>query len=188
MNLHPVAPWRSGNVELFLLEPAHVTESYVGWLNDREVMRYLESRFDRHDLASTVAYVAAMRASPDVLMLGIRSDEIGRHVGNIKLGPLDRRHGLGEVGLMIGDRHAWGRGIAAHAIGILAAIGAKQLGLRKLTAGCYASNGGSVRAFEKAGFEVEGTRRNHFLLDGRGEDLVLLAMHLGDPVSMEGRG
>jgi hypothetical protein len=32
-----------------------------------------------------------------------------------------------------------------------------------------------VRAFIKAGFVVEGRRAAHFILDGRPEDLVLLA-------------
>jgi len=84
-------------------------------------------------------------------------------------------HGLGEIGLMIGERTAWGRGIATRAISIISRIGLEQLGLRKITAGCYASNAGSQKAFEKADFFVEGLRKDHFLIDGETEDLVLLA-------------
>ncbi len=76
---------------------------------------------------------------------------------------------------MIGDREAWGRGIGSEAIRVMVDIARDELGLRKLTAGCYASNVGSSRAFEKAGFHVEGRRAGHFLLDGRPEDLVLMA-------------
>jgi RimJ/RimL family protein N-acetyltransferase len=49
------------------------------------------------------------------------------------------------------------------------------LGIRKLTAGCYASNIGSAKAFLRAGFHIEARRPAHFILDGRPEDLVLLA-------------
>ena len=177
MDLAPAFSWRTERMELFLLEPGHVTNEYVGWLRDPEVSRYLESRFGLHDFASTTAFVAKMRADANTLMLGIRSIELDRHVGNIKLGPIDRNHGLGEIGLMIGDRSAWGRGIATDAITVVCEIGARQVGLRKLTAGCYASNVGSARAFEKAGFQVEALRRDHFLLDGRPEDLLLMAKH-----------
>jgi RimJ/RimL family protein N-acetyltransferase len=61
----------------------------------------------------------------------------------------------------------------------MANIACEELGLRKLTAGCYASNVGSVRAFCKAGFAVEGCRKAHFMLDGRTEDLLLLARFIG---------
>ncbi|MEX0734718.1 MAG: GNAT family protein [Steroidobacteraceae bacterium] len=177
MNLAPAFPWRTERVELFLLEPGHVTDEYVAWLQDPEVNRFLESRFASHNIASTIAFVAKMRTDANTLMLGIRSIELNRHVGNIKLGPIARDHGLGEIGLMIGDRSAWRRGIASDAIAVLCEIAARQLGLRKLTAGCYASNVGSARAFEKAGFQVEAIRKDHFLLDGRTEDLLLMARH-----------
>lgn len=177
MQLQPTFPWRTERVELFVLEPAHVSEAYVGWLADPQVNRYLESRFQQHDRASTVSYVEQMLLSPQVLMLGIRSLELGRHVGNIKIGPIDRRHGLGEIGIMLGDRAAWGRGVASDAIAVLARIAFAQLGLRKLTAGCYQSNAASARAFCKAGFHHEATRPRHMLLDGHPEDLILLARH-----------
>ena len=79
---------------------------------------------------------------------------------------------------MVGDRAAWGQGVATEAISLMTHIAQEELGLRKLTAGCYASNVGSVRAFIKAGFAVEGRRAAHFVLDGRPEDLVLLARML----------
>ena len=154
MRLAPSPRWRSDSVELFVLEPGHASDEYVGWLNDPAVNRYLESRFATQDLDGVRAFVAAMLADPKALFLGIRSVALNRHVGNIKLGPIDRNHGLGEVGILIGNRSAWGRGIASAAIARLADIAKYELGLRKITAGCYASNAGSTRAFEKAGFHV----------------------------------
>lgn len=175
MRLPPTARWRNDVVECFVLEPQHATDAYVGWLNDPEVNRYLESRFVVQDLDAVRAFVTTQLADGRALFLGIRSVALGRHVGNIKVAPIDRRHGLGEVGIMIGDRQAWGLGIGSEAIRCVAGIATHELGLRKLTAGCYASNVGSSRAFEKAGFHIEGVRPQHFLLDGRPEDLVLMA-------------
>lgn len=159
---------------LFVLMPEHVTDSYVSWLNDPEINRYLESRFVTHTVESTKAFVASVLASPNSLFLGIKSHQLDRHVGNIKLGPLDPHHATGDIGILIGDKAAWGKGIATSAIEAISAIAANHLKLRKLTAGCYASNAGSQRAFEKAGFLVEGMRPAQFLLDGRPEDLVLM--------------
>lgn len=182
MHLDENAFWQDEEVRLFLLEPDAVDDAYVAWLNDPAVNRHLESRFAAHSLESTRDYVSAIRDSSCSVMFGIWSKPLGRHVGNIKLGPIDWRHGLGEIGLMIGDRSAWGHGIATRAIALVTAIAREQLGLRKITAGCYASNAGSRIAFERAGFAVEGARKDHFLLDGQPEDLVLLA-HLQNPAN-----
>jgi [ribosomal protein S5]-alanine N-acetyltransferase len=172
----PASPWWSDDkVSLFLLTPDDVSGAYVAWLEDQRINRFLESRFARHDLASTREFVAQMCDSPKQLMLGIRSLELGGlHIGNIKIGPIDSTHGLGEIGILIGEPSAWGKGIGRAAIARVVEIARRDLGLRKLTAGCYASNVGSEKAFRAAGFEVEGVRRRHFLLDGQPEDLTLL--------------
>ena len=167
-----------GDVSLFLLEESHVGEAYVRWLNDPRVNRYLESRFAAHTEAGVRDFVRGCLESDSALLLGIRTGDPARHVGNIKLGPIDRRHGLGEVGLLLGEDEVWGRGVGRTAIDLLCGIAGSQLGLRKITAGCYASNVGSERAFLGAGFEVEGRRRAHFLMDGLTEDLVLMARWL----------
>jgi [ribosomal protein S5]-alanine N-acetyltransferase len=174
MQLNASQRWRGERVELFLMQPALVSDTYVAWLNDSLVNRYLESRFVAHDIASTCRFVEAALADEHVLFLGIRSIELDRHVGNIKLGPIDPHHGFAEIGIMIGDRSAWGRGIACAAIERIADIARDELRLRKLSAGCYASNVGSARAFQKAGFTVEGRRSAHYLLGGCAEDAVIL--------------
>lgn len=175
MRLPPDSKLTLGDVELFGLAPDDVTDEYVAWLNDPAVNRYLESRFVRHTIESTRQFVQSIADGDDSLLFGIRYVPDGRHVGNIKLGPVDRHHRRAEIGLLVGDRTVWGRGIATRAIGLATRYAFDALGLRKVTAGCYASNVGSRRAFEKAGFVVEAIRKRHFLLDGAPEDAVLLA-------------
>lgn len=182
MQLPRTPLWTTPKIDLFLLGPEHVGPDYVKWLSDPLVGRFLESRFSTHTEASTREFVRTCLADPSTLFLGIRSRALElRHVGNIKLAPINFRHGLGEIGILIGERSAWGRGIASEAISALASIARQQLGVRKLTAGCYASNVASEKAFLRVGFEVEGRRRAHVLLDGRPEDVVLMAKWLDQP-------
>lgn len=175
MRLESADHWENEVVRLEQLTTDGVTDEYVSWLNDPEVNRYLESRFVRHDREGVTSYVNSVLESPTSLLLAIYSNALDCHVGNIKLGPIDRYHCLGEIGLLVGLRASWGKGIATNAIAVISRIGFEQLGLRKLTAGCYSSNKGSQIAFERAGFGVEAVRRNHFVSDGGLEDLVLLA-------------
>lgn len=161
-------------VRLFMLTPEQVGEAYVEWLNDPRVNRYLESRFVQHTVETTRDFVSAMVESPNNLLLGIRSEAMGSHVGNIKIGPLNDHHATGEIGILVGEPRVWGKGVASAAIRMICDIARDRLALRKVTAGCYASNVGSKRAFEKAGFEIEGIRKAQVLCDGVPEDLVLL--------------
>lgn len=178
MILASTTRWRSAEVELFPLTPEDVTERYVGWLNDPQINRYLESRFERHTLDSTRTFVADCAASSKSVLFGIRCKHMdGAHVGNIKI-ETNARHGLGEVGILLGEKRVHGRGVATEAIRLAAGVAREELHLRKLTAGCYAGNKGSERAFVKAGFAVEGVRPDHFLLDGRPENLILLGLFL----------
>jgi [ribosomal protein S5]-alanine N-acetyltransferase len=174
------------DVELFLLEPSHVTDQYVTWLNDPATNRYLESRLIVNTVESTRAFVSANLGSSDNVFLGIRyrpagSAQSSGHVGNIKLGPINWHHRTAELGLLIGDRAVWGKGVASTSILLLCEIARTSLRLRKITAGCYASNIGSRRAFEKAGFSIEGIRKAQCLIDGIPEDVVLFGRCLDEP-------
>lgn len=180
MRLQQSERWQDGAISLFLLGPDDVTDAYVDWLNDPAVNQYLESRFVHHDKVGVENFVASNLDSPNNLMFGITDRQLNRHVGNIKIGPIDRNHGVAEVGLMIGDRAAWGRRIATHAIQRTAAIARHDLGLRRLTAGCYASNIGSRKAFARAGFVEEGVRPKQCLLNDIPEDTILMGLSFED--------
>lgn len=166
---------RGPRLDLRTLDSGHARGPYLGWMRDPEVLRHLEARFQAHDEAALAAFIAGCNAAAGTLLLGLFLRADGRHVGNIKLGPIDRHHGLAAIGILVGARDQWGRGLASEAIGLLAEHAFGALGLRKLTAGCYATNPGSRRAFERAGFALEAVRRRHCLQDGAAVDVWELA-------------
>jgi ribosomal-protein-alanine N-acetyltransferase len=140
------------------LRPGDVNARYRRWMNDREVNRYLESRLRRHSLKELGEFVRTMRNSPDNLLLAIVLKE-GGHIGNIKLGPIDGFHRSGSIGLLIGEKDCWGQGYAAEAIRLISGYAFKTLKLHRLTAGIYANNTGSLKAFVRAGWFKEATER-----------------------------
>ena len=156
------------------LRPDDVGERYCAWMNDPDVMRFTESRFVSHSIESLRAYVAEKAASPDTIFLAIVTRTADRHIGNIKLGPIHPVHKRGDIGIVIGEKDCWGQGYASEAIEILARYAFEKLHLHKLTAGCYAGNLASTRAFEKAGFTREGVRPAHFLSGDAYADEILL--------------
>ena len=165
------------------LQAADVTTAYVGWLNDPEVVRYLETRHAPQTLQTVAAYVERTAGRPEEPFLAILLRDDDRHIGNIKLGPVHPIHRVGDVSLVIGDRSAWGRGYATEAISALAQHAFENLGVLKLAAGLYAENVASERAFLKAGFVREGVRRAHYDLEGVRADIVELGLTREDWVA-----
>lgn len=162
------------NIYLRTLRLSDVGKDYCGWLNDPLVNRYLESRFEKWSRGKLMRYVQKVKRDKDSVFFAIVTNRDGRHIGNIKLGPINRRHKFADIGVMIGDRAYWGKGYASEAIRLVSDYAFGVLKLHKLTAGSYADNIGSIKAFKKVGFSAEGRRKKHYLSCGRYVDLVLL--------------
>jgi len=162
---------------LFLrsLLPADASELYLSWLSNPEVNQYLEVRFSPPvTVGQLVRFISESIASHDVILAGIFLMSSGCHIGNIKLGPIDWRHLTADIGFIIGDSREWGKGYASSAIGLISDYAFRQLGIAKLTAGCYAENEGSRRALINAGFVEEGRRISQCLVGDKRQDGILL--------------
>lgn len=148
---------------------------YPEWLNDPETSRYLVGEPTVHTQQTCAKYVDDCLSDPSTLLLGIRMDGGGdsQHVGNVKFSAIRPIHGTAEIGILIGDRSLWGRGLGYHVLTSAKAIAKMSLGLRKLTAGILMPNVGSQLAFERAGFTQLGARSKQFLLEGSPEDEIL---------------
>lgn len=152
----------------------HLTERYVSWLNDREVMRYSEQRHRHHTLESCRAFVDGFAGSPDCLWAIVVAGST-RHVGNIAA-YVDTVNGVADVSIMIGDRAAWGQGLGLEAWQAVCGYLLRRRDIRKVTAGTMAENAGMLAIMRKAGMIDDGRRAAHYLLDGRPVDLVYAAL------------
>ena len=162
---------KSDKLILKELISSDVTQQYIEWLNDFEVNKYLESRFIHQDEHTVKAFVEACQYSELHFLFGMFLQGSMKHIGNIKLGPINIHHNYAEIGLMIGDKDSWGKGFASKAVSIVTQFGFNQLKLAKLSAGCYESNIGSKKAFEKSGYKIEGFLRSHVESDDAREGL-----------------
>jgi RimJ/RimL family protein N-acetyltransferase len=148
--------------------------NYCRWMNDPAVTRCLESRFFPSTVENLEAYVTRMLNDPTYVFLAIIAKDSNTHIGNVKLGPINWIHRFGDIGILLGEKSYWRRGIASEVIKIFAGYAFRQLNLHKLTAGCYSTNPGAIKAFEKAGFVREGIRKSQYYWDGKYVDCVLL--------------
>jgi [ribosomal protein S5]-alanine N-acetyltransferase len=153
-----------------------VNEVYCGWLNDPEVNKYLESRFYPQTLETLRDFVGSKLGDRENPFFAIILKEGDRHIGNIKLGPINNIHRFADIGIIIGEKDCWGKGYGLEAIRLIVKYAFDTLNLHKLTAGCYEPNAPSMKAFIKAGFTQEGVRKSHCYCDGKYVDDILLGL------------
>ena len=155
----------SSRLFLRCLSEPDVGEKYLGWLNDPEVSKFLEVR---HAPPTTIpqlwASVDAINSSVDSILFGIFLIEGSQHIGNIKIGPINTVHRRTELGLLIGESSEWGKGLASEAISLACQFAREEFAIRRVLAGCYHSNEASKRAFLKAGFFLEASIPDFWLL------------------------
>lgn len=147
-----------------------VSDRYIEWLNDPAINRYLETKFDTQDRASVEGFVRQVNASKDSHLFGIFLND--SHIGNIKVGPINRFHEVADVSLLIGERAEWGKGHARTAISLITGYAFQTLKLHKTMAGMYEGNTASHRAFLKCGYIDAGRWLKHRKLDGQWVDQI----------------
>ena len=96
-------------------------------------------------------------------------------IGNVKLGPINPRHKTADLATLIGDRAYLRKGLGAEAVALGNAIAFEQHGIRKLHSGMFAANIASIKAYAAAGWVFEGVQKDHYLVDGKPMDRVLMA-------------
>lgn len=163
---------------LFLktLSRNEIQQPYVNWLNDPIINQYLESRFTEHTLESCIHFVEELNDSSNHHLFGIFDKKTTQHIGNIKLGFINTHHSSASVGLLIGDKDYWGKGLATEAIISITNWGFQSMDLQKIEASCYDTNIGSLKAFFKAGYTLEGYLRKKVIYKEQRSGCFLLGV------------
>ncbi|AVR94301.1 GNAT family N-acetyltransferase [Pseudoduganella armeniaca] len=166
-----------GDESGLLLQGQHVTlqpftaadigPDYVGWLNDRELMKYSSQRFRTHSVETCRAYVASFAGSGN-LFLAIRHE--GRLVGTMSV-YRSAVHGTADIGLMIGSG---GRGLGRDAWATMLDYLLAQ-GTRKVTGGTLRCNLAMVKIMQACGMQPDGVRVGQELVDGQPQDILYFA-------------
>jgi len=149
----------------------HLTDAYVGWLNDPEVVRFSDQRFRVHTRDSCRHYLESFAGTANLFLALTTSD---RHIGTMTA-YVDDNHGVADLGILIGDRQAWGMGYGTEAwTAVCDAL--LEAGIRKITAGTLETNTGMRAIMSRAGMIPDGRRRGQCLLDGQPVDVVHAAI------------
>ena len=162
---------KSGPLYLKTLRISCASIKYLTWMNDPELVKYLDARFNPpKNLKDIKNFISECVKSSDKLLMGIFLEKNQRHIGNTKLGSININQKNADVGFFIGDVKERGKGYATKAIDLLCNYAFNIIGLKKITAGTYAENIASQKALLNAGFVQEGVLRSHLSWNGKRQD------------------
>jgi len=158
------------------LSPKNDLHGYSSWLNDQDTTLYMASGRFPATIESLRKYIEHYNTSKDGMLLGVFLKKNKKHIGNITLHMIDWRNRHGEIGIIIGDEKARGKGYATEAINLIVKHAFDKLNLNKLYAGMIEGNEASRKAFKKIGFKGEGIFKEHFYLNNRYLDCYRVAL------------
>jgi RimJ/RimL family protein N-acetyltransferase len=158
--------------KLVVLRPPKPDEAavIVRWFEDLEVTRFIKLRHPP-SIEVEKEFLDRMARDPDAVWWAIEHD--GRLVGGTSIVRIDWKHGYGTTGTVIGDKKAWGKGLAREVMQLRASYAFTQLPLRKLKSGYLEGNEASARAQRAAGYTEVGRWHRDRFIDGRWVDHVL---------------
>lgn len=110
----------------------------------------------------------------DLVTFGIQIDD--GLVGFVQLALIDREERRAAVGILIGEKQIWGRGIGSTALRLLLDYAFTVQGLERVYAEIYGFNTRSFRLMERVGFQQEGILRQHEIHNGVRQDMHIFGI------------
>lgn len=160
---------------LYKIDVNHCNHTYLSWLHNPEVTKFLEAGRYPETLDSLRTFVEGF-SNTESLFLAIHIKDNDKHIGNIKIDSISRIHQTAEYGILLGESTEWGKGYALEASLVVLNHCFRRLNLRKITLGVIAGNVGAVKLYkEKLKFVEEGLYRKHVFCDGKYMDVIRMA-------------
>lgn len=97
--------------DLRQLELSDCGGCYADWLNDPDISRYMETKWIVWDQASIQEFVKTQQKSSHSVIFAIVEHETGRHIGNLKIGPIHPQYHHADISYFIGDKKLHGGGV-----------------------------------------------------------------------------
>lgn len=168
-NIPPVLSGQS--VELRPFTEDNLTDEYVQWLNDPNVMQYSEQRHKYHTIESCKAYYHSMRINKH-LFWAIVEKMHNKHIGNLSA-YIDHPNRVADLAILIGNSTFQGQGLGRTSWQLASEYLLNSVKMRKITAGTMASNQRMLNIMWSTGMIQEGCRPRQFIMNGEEIDLIL---------------
>jgi RimJ/RimL family protein N-acetyltransferase len=152
-------------------------ERDLAWMNDREVTRFLNARYQlsraaeegwlRDHVSNPMSHAHAAFA--------IETKD-GRHIGNTDLMDVSAENRCATLGIMIGDKAYWSKGYGTDAMRTLVRFGFEEMNLHRIQLTVDARNERAQACYRKCGFVEEARLRQHRYAEGQFHDTLWMSV------------
>lgn len=142
------------------------------WFNDPEVTRFQAKGYEVNTREKQRAYFDEIVASTSDVVLAIADRASGLHLGNVGLHKIDPIHRTAVLGIVIGEKLAWGRGIGRRSWQAITNYGFEKLLLHKISATVIEGNEASLKCALAAGYVIEGRQAKQIYKPDGYRDLI----------------
>ncbi|MBI4867775.1 MAG: GNAT family N-acetyltransferase [Candidatus Wallbacteria bacterium] len=150
------------------------------WVNDERLNKYLSFATFPRTVEQTKAFLETRlrptgRSEVDFVVYTL-SDRTQRYIGSVGLKNIDWLHGHAELHAGLGGVEYLGKGYGSDATRLLVRYGFDRLNLNKIWLQVIEFNIGGRKAYENAGFRVDGRLRAHLRYGGKTHDLLIMSI------------
>lgn len=146
---------------------------YHAWITNLSTSRFLLASAASMTLDQEAEWYESTSKRNDLSIFTIYELPDYRPIGNVDVHGIDRVNRFAELGIMIGEADARGRGLGTEAVRLMCDIGFNVLGLNSIYLVTFGWNIAGQKAYKKAGFREIGRRREARWFDGRYWDDIL---------------
>ena len=147
------------------------------WDTDPDVQEYMPEPLNQPlSNSEQLEYFGDCMVSEDELHATIILNETGLPVGTVSITEISAHHGVGEIGVVVGDKSQWGKGVATEAISLI--LQEARMTLRRVAAEFEKNNVAIQKSLEKIGFETEAICVRSRIKNGEEIDTVRMVKFL----------
>ena len=135
------------------LKEEDASQEYRNWLNDPIANKYLETR--SASIKELKEYIKEKKENENCIFLGIFIKNSDKHIGNVKLEPIDWNDKKATLGILIGDKNYWGKGICTIVMKLITKYAFEKMSLEKIDLGVLSENRAAIICYLKSGFKID---------------------------------
>ena len=115
-------------------------------------------------------YIRAKNNDDSCIFLGIFDKNQDKHIGNVKLEPIDFDNRTATFSIMIGDKTYWNKGIGTAVTLMIIDYSFNKLNISSLELGVLSNNLFAIKLYKKVGFYINERIGNRIIMRINKED------------------
>ena len=150
------------------------SETLFRWINDPETVRFNAAYAPVH-APNHASWFETIAKDSSRIVFAIRKIADPNIIGMLQIANVHPIHRSAEIIIRIGDEKNRGLGAGSEAVKLATHFAFHDRNLQRVWLRVFAGNPRAIRAYEKAGLQVEGRLRRACFIDGKWVDELVMA-------------